>query len=125
LVLLVSAAWAARQWWPKPAPSVSLPIGPSPTEEAAALFQAAKNLAREGKWAEAKLKLLAAQSLDPDLASLGTYLARAGQEVPNEEHLRATQIALDQEQLGLAAAELNQVSAVNSSSGRSHPAGVT
>ena len=75
-----------------------------------ALFQEAKNLIRDGKWADAKAKLLELQELEPNYVQLPDYLARVEKEIPNQEALDAAKAALDKDQLGPAAAALAKVS---------------
>ncbi len=73
------------------------------------LFQDAKNLIREGKWVEAKAKLLELQEAEPEYVQLPDYLARVEKEIPNQEALDAAKAALDKNQLGKAAASLAKV----------------
>ena len=78
-------------------------------EEIDALFQEAKNLIRDGKWADAKAKLLELQEVEPNYVQLPDYLARVEKEIPNQEALDAAKGALDKNQLGAAAASLAKV----------------
>ncbi|HZI03635.1 MAG TPA: FHA domain-containing protein, partial [Archangium sp.] len=78
-------------------------------EEIDALFQDAKNLIRDGKWADAKAKLLELQEVAPNYVQLPDYLARVEKEIPNQEALDAAKGALDKNQLGAAAASLAKV----------------
>ncbi|HYO65375.1 MAG TPA: FHA domain-containing protein [Archangium sp.] len=75
-----------------------------------ALFQEAKNLIRDGKWTDAKAKLLELQEIEPNYVQLPDYLARVEKEIPNQEALDVARAALDKDQLGPAAASLAKVS---------------
>ena len=112
LLVLAVAGGGAGFYWMKTHPK-QLPVltGPSNKELAAVAFQHGKNLAREGKWSEAKTRFEEVQSLDAELTGLADYLKRAAVEIPNQEHLDAAFVALDKTQLGMAAAELKQVTA--------------
>ncbi|WP_375772784.1 FHA domain-containing protein [Archangium gephyra] len=78
-------------------------------EEIDALFQEAKNLIRDGKWADAKARLLELQEVEPGYVQLPDYLARVEKEIPNQEALDAAEAALNKDQLGGAAASLAKV----------------
>ena len=110
LLLVAVAGGGAGLYWmkthPKPLPTFT---GPSNRDLAAAAFQQGKNLAREGKWSEAKTKLEEVQTLDAEFPGLEDYLKRAAVEIPNQEHLDAANAALEKGQLGMAAAELKKV----------------
>ncbi len=73
------------------------------------LFQEAKNLVRDGKWADAKAKLLELQELEPNYLQLADYLARVEKEIPNQEALEGAQAALDKGQLAEAGQLLSKV----------------
>ncbi|WP_225414053.1 FHA domain-containing protein [Stigmatella hybrida] len=73
------------------------------------IFQEAKNLVREGRWIEARDKLLELQSLEPEMGGLKDYLDRAEKEIPNQKHLTAASTALKEKKLGVAHAELAKV----------------
>ncbi|WP_093522326.1 FHA domain-containing protein [Stigmatella erecta] len=73
------------------------------------IFQEAKNLVREGRWIEARDKLLELQSMDPEMGGLKDYLDRAEKEIPNQKHLTAADTALKEKKLGVAKAELAKV----------------
>ncbi|HEX8538719.1 MAG TPA: FHA domain-containing protein, partial [Cystobacter sp.] len=73
------------------------------------LFQDAKNLIREGKWSEAKAKLLELQEADPEYVQLADYLARVEKEIPNQVALEAARAALEQNQIGPASTSLAKV----------------
>ncbi|HEX5747890.1 MAG TPA: FHA domain-containing protein [Archangium sp.] len=75
-----------------------------------ALFQDAKNLIRDGKWADAKAKLLELQELEPNYVQLPDYLARVEKEIPNQEAIDTAKAALEKDQLGPAATALAKVS---------------
>lgn len=75
-----------------------------------ALFQDAKNLIRDGKWSDAKAKLLELQEVEPTHTQLPDYLARVEKEIPNQEALDAASGALEKDQLAVAATALNKVS---------------
>jgi tetratricopeptide (TPR) repeat protein len=112
LLFLAVAGGGAGFYWMKTHPKqVPVLTGPSNKELAAAAFQHGKNLAREGKWTEAKAKFDEVQTLDSELTGLSDYLKRAAVEIPNQEHLDAAGVALGKAQLGMAAAELKQVTA--------------
>jgi tetratricopeptide (TPR) repeat protein len=73
-------------------------------------FNQAKNLIREGKWVEARARLVELQALAPDYPGIGDYLARVEQEIPNQEHLTAAKAALAARMLGVAKGQLDQIS---------------
>ncbi|WNG56759.1 FHA domain-containing protein [Archangium gephyra] len=75
-----------------------------------ALFQEAKNLIRDGKWMDAKGKLLELQELEPNYVQLPDYLARVEKEIPNQQALDTARSSLEKNQLGPAAAALAKVS---------------
>ncbi len=75
-----------------------------------ALFQEAKNSIRDGKWLEAKEKLIELQELEPNYVQLPDYLARVEKEIPNQQALDAAKAALQKDELGPAAAALAKVS---------------
>jgi tetratricopeptide (TPR) repeat protein len=75
-----------------------------------ALFQDAKNLIRDNKWADAKAKLLELQEVEPSHGQLPDYLARVEKEIPNQEALDAAKGALEKDQLAAASSALNKVS---------------
>ncbi|WNG46419.1 FHA domain-containing protein [Archangium minus] len=79
-------------------------------EQIDALFQEAKNLIRDGKWSDAKVKLLELQEVEPNHVQLPDYLARVQKEIPNQEALDDAKAALEKNQLGPAAAALAKVS---------------
>jgi pSer/pThr/pTyr-binding forkhead associated (FHA) protein len=74
-------------------------------------FQQAKNLTKEGKWAEAKARIEQIVEFDPtfESKSIATYLDRANTEVPNEKALEDASAALTADQLGTAALALGRV----------------
>jgi tetratricopeptide (TPR) repeat protein len=74
-----------------------------------AVFQDAKNLIREGRWSDAKARLLELQEMAPDM-ELQDYLGRAEKEIPNQERINAAQAALKEKKLAVAKAELDKVS---------------
>ncbi len=74
-----------------------------------AIFQEGKNLVREGKWAEAKVKFEEIAAVNPSYPTLQDYLDRANKEIPNQEHLAKAAKALENNQLGPAKAALDQV----------------
>jgi pSer/pThr/pTyr-binding forkhead associated (FHA) protein/tetratricopeptide (TPR) repeat protein len=74
-----------------------------------ALFQEAKNLIREGKWVDAKARLLELKEQEPNYLLLEDYLARAEKEIPNQQEIQAAKEALEKGQLGEAASALNKV----------------
>jgi tetratricopeptide (TPR) repeat protein len=78
-------------------------------EQLDSLFQDAKNLIREGKWADAKAKLLELQEQSPDYLQLPDYLSRVEKEIPNREALDAAKAALDKNELATASASLAKV----------------
>jgi tetratricopeptide (TPR) repeat protein len=92
-------------------PHIDHPHPHPPPRQFNAEFQAAKNLIREGKWAEAKAALLELQQKAPEMEMLQDYLDRAEKEIPNQEHLDAAQAALGEKKLATAKAELDQISA--------------
>ncbi|HEX8823664.1 MAG TPA: FHA domain-containing protein [Archangium sp.] len=77
----------------------------------AGLFQDAKNLIREGKWKDAKEKLLELQALDPQYQQLADYLARVEKEIPNQDAIDEAKAALEKNQLGAATIAVNKVQA--------------
>ncbi|EAU65586.1 FHA domain protein [Stigmatella aurantiaca DW4/3-1] len=74
-----------------------------------AIFQDAKNLVREGRWTEARDKLLELQALEPEMGGLKDYLDRAEKEIPNQKHLVAVTEALKEKKLSVAKTELDKV----------------
>ncbi|WP_395849550.1 FHA domain-containing protein [Cystobacter fuscus] len=78
-------------------------------EQIAGLFQEAKNLIRDGKWTDAKARLLELKEAEPDHPQVGDYLARVEKEIPNQLALEAARTALEQNQLGPASTSLAQV----------------
>jgi tetratricopeptide (TPR) repeat protein len=89
-------------------PEAFAPEPPRPAYEVH--FQEGKNLIREGKWAEAKSRLLQAQELAPDMAMLADYLAAVEREIPNQERLKTAQASLSEGNLSQAKAQLDAVS---------------
>jgi len=79
-------------------------------EQVEGLFQDAKNLIRDGKWADAKARLLELQETQPDHPQLQDYLTRVEKEIPNQAAIDAAKMALEKEQLGAAATSLAKVS---------------
>jgi pSer/pThr/pTyr-binding forkhead associated (FHA) protein len=77
----------------------------------ATMFQEAKNFIREGKWTDAKARLLDLQKEEPSYPSLQDYLQQVEKELPNQEHVQAAQRALAEKKLALAKAELDKISA--------------
>ncbi|MBL9037944.1 MAG: FHA domain-containing protein [Archangium sp.] len=75
-------------------------------------FQEAKRLSRDGKWEEAKARLLELQEADAtyEPKSIQNYIERAEQEIPNQKMLALASEALDAGTLGAAAAQLAKVS---------------
>jgi tetratricopeptide (TPR) repeat protein len=78
-------------------------------EEIDALFQEAKNLIRDGRWVDARAKLVELQEVEPDHVQLPDYLARVEKEIPNQEALDAARAALEKDQLAAAASALAKV----------------
>ncbi|ATB34509.1 FHA domain-containing protein [Melittangium boletus DSM 14713] len=79
-------------------------------EQVEGLFQDAKNLIRDGKWADAKTRLLELQEAQPDHPQLQDYLTRVEKEIPNQAAIDAAKTALEKDQLGTAATSLAKVS---------------
>lgn len=77
----------------------------------ATMFQEAKNHIREGKWTEAKARLLDLQAVAADYPGLPDYLQQVEKELPNQEYLQAAQDALAEKKLAVAKAELDKISA--------------
>lgn len=77
--------------------------------ELGAIFQDAKNLVREGKWEEAKAKLLELQALDPSMGGLQDYLDRAEKEIPNQKYLSEATAALAEKKLAVAKVALDKI----------------
>jgi hypothetical protein len=108
-VLLVAVAGVYGTWL-RPPPLLPPGIPSSPhMRKASAHFQEAKDLVREGKWTEARARLLELQAMAPEFTPLEDYLAFVERELPNQEHLRAAQAALEQRDLATARAELDKV----------------
>ncbi len=78
-------------------------------KQVGAVFQDAKNLIREGRWADAKERLLELQQMAPDMGALKDYLERVEKEIPNQEHLSAAQTALQAKKLAEAKTALDKV----------------
>jgi tetratricopeptide (TPR) repeat protein len=79
-------------------------------EQLGGLFQEAKNLVREGKWAQAKAKLEELNALASDYPGVADYLKAAEKEIPNQGHLAAAQEAMGKGELASAKASLEKVS---------------
>jgi tetratricopeptide (TPR) repeat protein len=94
---------------PSRPPRVLVPE-PVPRRPETSAFQQAKNLIREGKWVEARARLLELQALAPDYPGIGDYLARVEKEIPNQEHLTAAKAALAAKMLAMAKGQLDQIS---------------
>jgi tetratricopeptide (TPR) repeat protein len=77
----------------------------------ATMFQDAKNHIREGRYAEAKAKLLELQGMAADYPGLSDYLQQVEKEIPNQEHLKAAQGALGEKKLALAKSEVDKITA--------------
>jgi tetratricopeptide (TPR) repeat protein len=78
-------------------------------EQLGGLFQEAKNLVREGQWAQAKAKLEELHAQAPDYPGVADYLKAAEREIPNQGHLAAVQASLDKGELAAAKASLDKV----------------
>ncbi len=74
-------------------------------------FQEAKRLTRDGKWDEARTKLLQIQVDDPDYEAKGVqqYIVRADLEIPNQRALTAVETALRAGQLAKASQGLSSM----------------
>ncbi|WP_186001880.1 MULTISPECIES: FHA domain-containing protein [Corallococcus] len=79
-------------------------------EQLGGLFQEAKNLVREGQWAQAKAKLEELHSQAPDYPGVEDYLKAAEREIPNQGHLATAQTALGKGELANAKAAIDKVS---------------
>ncbi|MBM7115613.1 FHA domain-containing protein [Archangium primigenium] len=79
-------------------------------EQIEGMFQDAKNLIRDGKWADAKTRLLELQEAQPEHPQLQDYLTRVEKEIPNQAAIDAAKAALEKDQLGPAATSLAKVS---------------
>jgi len=77
----------------------------------ATMFQEAKNHIREGRYAEAKARLLDLQALAADYPGLQDYLTQVEKEIPNQTHLKAAQAALAEKKLALAKSEADKITA--------------
>ncbi|MET0401186.1 MAG: FHA domain-containing protein [Cystobacter sp.] len=88
----------------------SAEVAQAQREQISNLFQDAKNLIRDGKWNEAKARLLELKEAEPEHAQVQDYLVRAEKEIPNQLALEAAKAALAQNQLGPAALSLAKVS---------------
>jgi len=77
----------------------------------ATMFQEAKNHIREGRYTEAKAKLLELQGQAADYPGLQDYLQQVDKEIPNQEHLKAAQAALTEKKLALAKSEVDKITA--------------
>lgn len=111
-LLVAALVLAGQRIFFTPGPVCTLP-SPTPLDQSdklAALFQEAKTFIRQGKWTDAKAKLLELQAAAPDYPLLSDYLKRAEEELPNQQHLEAAREALAQRNLVKTQAELNKVS---------------
>lgn len=81
------------------------------SSEAAVMFNEAKQLVRQGKWAAAKAKLEAVREEDEEYEprQVENYLKVAAEELPNEERFATATDALAKNELGRAATALAQV----------------
>ncbi|HYH98570.1 FHA domain-containing protein [Hyalangium sp.] len=77
----------------------------------ATMFQEAKNDIREGRYTEAKTRLLELQGMARDYPGLADYLQQVDKEIPNQEHLKAAQAALAEKKLALAKSESDKITA--------------
>lgn len=91
-------------------PQPTIVTKPVPTRPRDSAFQQAKSLIREGRWVEAKARLLELQALEPHYPGLVGYLERVEKELPNQEHLAAAKAALATKMLAVAKAQLDQIS---------------
>ncbi|MBI3182190.1 MAG: FHA domain-containing protein [Myxococcales bacterium] len=73
------------------------------------IFQEGKNLVREGKWAEARVKFEEMHAINPNYPTLQDYLDRANKEIPNQQHLTQASTFLADSKLGPAKQELEKV----------------
>lgn len=76
----------------------------------AEIFQDAKNLIRQGRWTDAKARLLEIKSLDATFIAVEDYLKASEREIPNEQALNAAIAALNQNQIANAADAVGKVS---------------
>jgi pSer/pThr/pTyr-binding forkhead associated (FHA) protein len=79
-------------------------------EELAGRFQQAKNMIREGKWAEASDLLKQLKKEAPNFTEFDPYLDRAQKEIPNEKNLTDAENALQKGDVSAAAEALSKVS---------------
>ena len=78
--------------------------------EIGAIFQEGKNLVREGRWADAKVKFEEMKEINPDYPTLQDYLDRAEREIPNEAQLKIATAAIAKGQMGPTAGALGKIS---------------
>jgi tetratricopeptide (TPR) repeat protein len=78
--------------------------------ELASVFQEGKNLVRDGKWTDARVKFEEILARSPNYPGVKDYLDRANEEIPNQQHLADADQALNENKLGAAAAALKSVS---------------
>ncbi len=76
----------------------------------AAIFQDGKNLVRDGRWVEAKVKFEEIIAVAPGYPGVRDYLDRANVEIPNQQRLAEAESALGENKLGVAAVALKAVS---------------
>jgi tetratricopeptide (TPR) repeat protein len=79
--------------------------------ELAKLFQGAKKMILEGRWAEAKAKMLEIQEMDADYeaASLKSYLERAEEEIPVQKALAEAAVDIKEQHFEAAAKALGSI----------------
>lgn len=86
------------------------PYTPPGRSEHTQSLREAKNLIRDGKWVEARARLLELQQRAPHMDIVADYLKRAEVEIPNQQHMEEARAALSAGQLTRAKVQLDAVS---------------
>lgn len=111
VVLALLVGWKAIDNKRKAAQAVQLKQQREHEAEMAAMFKDAKDLVRQGNWAEAKAKLDEMAELDPEYEpkQVANYLEIADREIPAQRQLDAARAAIKAGEVGKAWQALSEV----------------
>jgi len=111
VVLALLVGWKAIDNKRKAAQAIALKQQREHEAEMAALFKEAKDLVRQGNWAEAKGKLAEMTEADPDYEAkqVANYLEIADREIPAQKSLEAAREAIKAGQIAKAWKSLSEV----------------